>query len=164
MANWSQSHLLQSLGWAILNSLWQMALLWFLYSMANVLLRLSSARRYQLAVASMIAGCCWFVLTFLYFFESNPISSIAFFNQTIQESNHFFHILLLSASITYLSLLVFPAYRLYLNWQFIQKVKKQGLQKADLCCRLFVQRVAQQLGLKKKVQVYLSELVKSPAR
>ena len=162
MANWSQSHFLQSLGWATLNSFWQMALLWCIFLGANYLVRLSSHKKYQFAVLSIVTGFAWFLFTFFYYFKSSAVSSIAFFNQNIQENNSLLNICLLSASVTYLGLLIFPSYKLYKNWQFIKKVRKQSMQKADLNFRLFVQKIGAQLGIKKKVLVYLSDLVKSP--
>jgi len=162
MANWSQSHFLQSLGWATLNSFWQMALLWCIFLGANYLVRLSSHKKYQLAVLSIVTGFAWFLFTFFYYFKSSSVSSIAFFNQNIQENNSFLNICLLSASVTYLGLLIFPSYKLYKNWQFIKRVRKQSMKKADLNFRLFVQKIGAQLGIKKKVLVYLSDLVKSP--
>lgn len=162
MAGWSQSHFLQSLGWATLNSFWQMALLWCLFLAASRIFKLSPQKKYQFSVIAITTGFFWFVSTFLMFYQSSSISSIAFFNQSIRENNNILQIFLIAASITYLVLLVFPSYRLFQNWRFVQKIKKEGLQKAELSYRLFVQKIAGQLGLKKKVQLYLSEFVHSP--
>jgi bla regulator protein BlaR1 len=162
MANLSQSHFLQSLGWATLNSFWQMALLWCIYLAINSVVKTSSHRKYQLAVAAIIAGFVWFAFTFVYYFNSSPVSTVAFFNQSINESNSILNSFLLSASVAYLALLIFPSFRLFKNWQFVQRIKKQGLQKADLNYRLFVQKVSSQLGISKKVLIYISELVTSP--
>ena len=162
MANWSQSHLLQSLGWATLNSFWQMALLWCVYSAANYFFRLSPHKKYQLSAVAIFSGFAWFVISFVYFYQHSSISSIGFFNQTISESDNLLRVFLLSASVAYLGLLVFPSYRLFCNWRFVQQIKKEGLQKADLNYRLFVQKISSQLGIRKKVFVYLSELVNSP--
>lgn len=162
MASWSQSHFLQSLGWATLNSFWQMALLWCLYLAASHLFKLSSHKKYQLSVTAIVIGFAWFVLSFIFFYESSPASAIGVFNQTITESNSLLNIFLISASVAYLSLLFFPSYRLFRNWQFVQRIKKEGLKKADLNYRLFVQKVSGHLNIGKKVLVYVSEIVKSP--
>jgi bla regulator protein blaR1 len=162
MANWSQSHFLQSLGWATLNSFWQMALLWCIYLAINSVFKISSHKKYQFAVAAIVTGFVWFVFTFIYYFNSSSVSSIAIFNTALNESNSLLNTFLLSASLAYLSLLAFPSYRLFRNWQFVQRIKKYGLQKADLNYRLFVQKVSAQLGIGKKVLVYISELVTSP--
>lgn len=162
MASWSQSHFLQSLGWATLNSFWQMALLWCIYLAINSVFKTSFHKKYQLAVAAILTGFAWFTFTFIYYYNSSSVSSIAIFNQTISESNSILNIFLLSASLAYLSLLLFPSYRLFKNWQFVQRIKKEGLRKADLNYRLFVNKISAQLGITKKVFVYLSDLVTSP--
>jgi len=162
MANWSQSHFLQSLGWATLNSFWQMAFLWCIYLAINSVFKTSYHKKYQLAVAAILSGFVWFASTFVYYFNSSSVSSIAIFNQSISESNTMLNVLLISASIAYLSLLIFPSYRLFKNWEFVQRIKKEGLLKADLNYRLFVNKISAQLGITKKVFVYISELVTSP--
>ncbi|MFL5741089.1 MAG: M56 family metallopeptidase [Flavisolibacter sp.] len=162
MANWSQSHFLQSLGWATLNSFWQMALLWCLYLCANSLFQLSAHKKYKLSVLAVMTGFAWFIFSFIYFFRAETVSSIALFNQSLQTPNSILNVFLLSASITYLGLLFFPSYRLFRNWQFVRRIKREGIKKADLGYRLFVQKIACQLGISQKVFVFVSELVKSP--
>jgi beta-lactamase regulating signal transducer with metallopeptidase domain len=162
MANWGQSHFLQSLGWATLNSFWQMALLWCIYSGLAYLFNFSSRKKYQLSALAIATGFAWFVFTFLYYYGSSSVSTISFFNQPINESSKLLNIFLLSASLTYLGLLIFPSFRLFRNWQFVQRIKKQGLHKAELNYRLFVQKISGQMGIQQKVIVYVSELVRSP--
>lgn len=159
--DWSQSHFLQSLGWATLSSIWQMALLWCLYLAATLFLRLSSSKKYQLSVAAILAGFVWFVFTFFYYFNAKETFNIPFFSRSI-GFNNVSNVFLIAASVAYLGLLIFPSYRLFQNWQFVQRIQNKSLQKADLNYRLFVQKVAAQLGIRKKVFVYLSALVKSP--
>jgi bla regulator protein blaR1 len=162
MANWSQSHFLQSLGWATLNSFWQMALLWCFYLAASHLLKLSPHRKYQFSVTAIVTGFSWFVLTFFFFFNRTPVSTIGWFDQGINASNSFLNSCLIAASVTYLGLLFFPAYKLFRNWQFVQRIKKTGIAKADLDYRLFVQKIAGHLGVTRKVAVFVSSLVTSP--
>ncbi|HYO21886.1 MAG TPA: M56 family metallopeptidase [Flavisolibacter sp.] len=161
MAHWSQSHFLQALGWATLNSFWQMAVLWTAFVAANYFFKLSATKKYQASVGAMLIGFGWFVTTFVLYYQNNS-SSYAFFENTIPHSDSFLNICLISASVTYLFLLVFPAIRLFKNWQFVQVIKKDGLSKADLNYRLFVQNVAGHLGITKKVKLVVSNLVSSP--
>jgi beta-lactamase regulating signal transducer with metallopeptidase domain len=162
MAGWSQSHFLQALGWATLNSFWQMAFLWCLYLAVSHLFRLGSLKKYQFSVLAIILGFTWFVVNFISFFRSSPISTIGIFDQRINDTNNVLNIFLMSASVSYLSLLFFPSYRLFKNWRFVQRIKREGLQKAGLNYRLFVQSVAGHLGIGKKVLVFVSDIVKSP--
>jgi beta-lactamase regulating signal transducer with metallopeptidase domain len=162
MANWSQSHFLQSLGWATLNSFWQMALLWCLFLAISYLFKPGSHKKYQLSVIAIITGFVWFIICFIQFYTSNPVSTIAFFDQSIPETDSILNILLISASVAYLSLLAFPTLRLYNNYLFVQKIKKEGIKKADLTYRLFVQKISGNLNISKKVRVYVSSIVRSP--
>jgi len=162
MASFGHSAFLQALGWATLNSFWQMALLWCLFLAAANLLKLSSHKKYQLSVFAIVTGFVWFVISFAFFYKSRPVSTIAIFDQSVNESNSLLNIFLISASVAYLSLLIFPSYKLFKNWQFVQHIKKEGLQKADLNYRLFVQKISGHLGIGKKVLVYVSEIVSSP--
>ena len=162
MADWSQSHFLQSLGWATLNSFWQMALLWCLFLGISHVFRLNSHKKYQLSVISIITGFLWFIASFVLFYTSNPVSTIVFFNQSIPETDGILNIFLISASVAYLSLLALPTWRLYKNYQFVQHIKKEGLAKAELSYRLFVQKISGQLGIGKKVKVYVSSIARSP--
>jgi hypothetical protein len=61
MAAWTESLFLQALGWATLNSLWQMALLWAVFSFANYSFRLSATRKYQASVGAILTGFAWFL-------------------------------------------------------------------------------------------------------
>ena len=162
MTGWSSSHFLQSLGWAILNSIWQMALLWILYLAIQHFFRLKAAHKFQASLISIFTGFAWFLFTFFYYLQTSPVAPVALFTGSIEATNSLLRITLLSASIAYLGLLIFPAYKLYRNWRFVQTIKKSGLSKAGLNYRLFVQRIAGHLGITKKVMVYASELVKSP--
>ena len=122
MADLSQSHFLQALGWATLNSFWQMAVLWCLFFGANHLFKLSATKKYQASVGAMLIGFAWFVTTFVLYYQ-NHTSTYAIFENTISHTNSLLNICLIAASVTYLILLVFPAVRLFKNWQFVQVIK-----------------------------------------
>lgn len=112
-------------------------------------------------MGALLIGFAWFVSTFIFYYL-NHSSSYAFFENTVVHSNQLLNILLLSASVTYLVLLVFPSVRLFRNWRFVQIIKKEGQQKAQLEYRLYVQKVAFLLGITKKVKLVVSSLVNSP--
>lgn len=161
MAAWTQSPFLQALGWATLNSFWQMALLWGLFAAANHVFKLSASRKFQIAVGALLVGAGWAMGTFILYYQ-NRTSTVAFFENSIVQSSSLLRICLLAASLTYLLLLLFPAARLYRNWQFVQTIKKTALRKAQFEHRLFVQKVSFLLGIKQRVKVAVSSLVQSP--
>lgn len=159
MADWSQSVFMQALGWATLNSFWQMAILWLCYQTFVTLFRASSQLRYQLSVLSLIAGFAWFCLTIVTYNKPEHPFTMG----TVTEiAPSLFNIFLVSASATYLLLLVIPSLKLLRNWRFVQTIRKEGLSKAALDYRLYVRNIAAHLNIKPKVQVFVSELVNSP--
>jgi beta-lactamase regulating signal transducer with metallopeptidase domain len=161
MTGWNGSQFLQALGWATLNSFWQMALLWCVFAGADYFFKLSALKKYQASVAAMFLGFGWFITTFISYYESST-TAFAFFENTITHSNYLLQVCLFSASITYLLLLAFPAVRLFKNWQFVQAIKTQGHHKAGLEYRLFIRKISAHLNITKKVKLVVSELVTSP--
>lgn len=162
MTGLSQSQFLQALGWSTLNSFWQMAFLWCCFWVANHLFNLSASKKYALAVTSVAAGSVWFILTFIVFYQTNAHYTLQLLEHSLEIPAPVMPAYLTAASVAYLLLLVIPAYRLFLNWRFVQLIRKTGLQKIDIQYKLFVKKVGAQLGLKKEVGIYLSDLIKSP--
>jgi bla regulator protein blaR1 len=163
MAGLSQSAFLQALGWATLNSFWQMALLWCVFLGANYFFKLSAQNKYYLSAVFVISGAVWFFVSFfLHYNNYTPGNSFDFAKYSIPSLSNLLPVILTSASITYLILLLVPAYRLVCSWKSIQLLRKVGLQKTEIHYKLFVKKIARNLGIRKPVAVYFSELVKSP--
>lgn len=161
MATWTQSQFLQALGWATLNSFWQMALLWGIFAALNHVFKLSASRKYEAAVIALLGGAGWAISTFVFYYQ-NHSSTYAFFQNTIANSNSLLHVCLFAASLTYLLLLVFPTIKLYQNWRFVQTIKNTAHCKAKFEYRLFVQKVSFLLGVTRKIKIVVSSLVQSP--
>src|SRR5688572_22008522 len=109
-----QSNFLQALGWAVLNSLWQMALLWVVYQLVIAFSRKAgSAHKSTLASGLLIAGFGWFVYTFISIFITEASGDSIVTNQFTalegnQQLNNWMNNTLPIASILYLILLIFP--------------------------------------------------------
>src|SRR5438045_9288606 len=131
MAAWSQSPFLQALGWAMLNSLWQMALLFVGFSILQQAVSLSAQRKYYIAIGSMGAGLLWFVYTFFVFYNKGAAGTLLL-QHRLAPTSQTWNVVLSSASITYLLLLDIPAYRLAKNWRYLEHLKKLGLQKTAM--------------------------------
>src|SRR5688572_33202041 len=59
-----QSAFLKALGWALLNSLWQMALLWLVcMALTRNGKKLLSRQRHTIALLSLTGGSLWFLIT-----------------------------------------------------------------------------------------------------
>jgi len=170
-----QSAFLKALGWALLNSLWQMALLWLVYvGLTMNGKKLLSRQRHAIALLSLAGGSLWFIATLvinlykaasgpqvitLYVTESDP----AIANHTLPGIiSHLFEPALPFLSLAYLVAATFLFVRFYVQYRHTQRLFTTGLHKADAEWRLFLQQAVQHMSIKKKVQIWLSSLVDTP--
>ena len=162
----NHANFLQSLGWAALNSLWQIAFLWIIFQLLVTVFKVKPSFKSGIASTLLIAGFGWFIYTFATTY--NTASNIATFSSGLlnvngnQQVNSWFLQFLPIASIIYLSLLIFPILSFIRNYRYVQIISRYGLSKINIDSKLFVKRTASLLGIKRKVQVWVSELVSSP--
>ena len=173
-----QSTFLQALGYAIANSLWQTALVWLIYMSITGLISISAALKYRLAVSAQVTGFVWFIITFQFYYRqySDAWQHPAAVPQNIQpvlSSNTDLSSQLINwmvrgeqllpyVSMAYLLLMLFLCIRWALGYRQTQLIRNHGLQKMPAEWRLFVNRIAGQLNIKKKIQVFLSDAVTTP--
>ncbi len=162
-----QSNFLQALGWAVLNSLWQMALLWVVYQLVTAIFRTArSSQKSVLATTLLFAGFAWFVFTFFIILQDTSsahtgYSTFIFVNGN-QEVNNWLYTMLPAASVVYLVMLILPVLNFIRNYRYVQVIRRYGLTKADVQWRMFVQKMAAQMGINKAVHIWMSEFVTSP--
>jgi bla regulator protein BlaR1 len=159
---WSQSIFLQALGWATLNSFWQIGLLWCAFQLTTYFGKPGSNRKYQQAVLSLSAGAAWFAWTFFSYYANGQSEAASFLSQPLIASGQLLPMILTAASVTYLILLFVPAVNVFRNWRYLRTIRTTGLGKAPVKYRLFVEKIAAHIGIRKTVRVYLSNLVTSP--
>ena len=163
-----QANFLQSLGWAVINSLWQVALLWIAYQIITVLIRKPNAAfKSSLASGLLIAGFAWFVYTFIIAYFSSANRTLITTSFIFPENNNgqvidWLQQLLPVASIIYFLLLTMPLLRFVRNYRYVQVIRQYGLTKITADWRIFVSNIASRMGIKKPVSVWISELVSSP--
>ncbi len=144
------------LGWSLLDSIWQMAVLWITYTLLTAgSKRISPAAKYNLVVLFVFISAEWFVYTFLQLLNEPaktilpgfiPISSIA--NRWISR--------------------VSSGYLLILFIRFLQYIKRQYFHGNNLAGKLpapewqtVADRYARLLGIRRKVEVYLCEVTET---
>jgi len=181
MTAFFQSPFLSALGWALANSLWQMALLWLLFQLCfSTSKKITPRLTYLGALVFMMVGFVWFAITFVQQYAAlNSISrflaqlpevdaaataaasernALAFGSLiTIGEK----YLPYLSAS--YLIILVMLFVRLANAYGYSQEIRTQGLLKIDYHWRVFVQNYAQRIGIHRAVSIFLSERIDVPA-
>lgn len=167
MMTGGQANFFQSLGWAVLNSLWQLALLWVLYQIITGLFKTAKPFfKSFLASSLLIAGFTWFVYTFLTVYSSRAITEGSLSSGIITDGNpglsNWLKETLPLASVIYLILLVLPLLRFVRNYRYVQIIRQYGRTKMNVEWRMFVNKVAMRMGIKKQVSIWVSELVSSP--
>ncbi|MDE3142707.1 MAG: M56 family metallopeptidase [Bacteroidota bacterium] len=175
------SPFLQALGYAIANSLWQMALVWILFSFVHIILKPVAANKYRLGIAAQLTGFIWFIITLQFYFNK---CSDAFANNSslyhasdiaiiFPETTHSFSSVILNVLIKAEQLLPFLSFAyllllgvLLIRWtnQYYrtQFIRSKGLQEIDEQWKQFVERIAEQLHIYNKIEIYVSELINSP--
>ncbi len=163
-----QSDLLQALGWAVLNSLWQMALLWVIFQLISGIFRSANpSQKSYFATSLIIIGFTWFLYTFFSVLTQNtPVNNViasGIINTNGNEQlNDWLNTMLPVASVVYLALLLLPAFYFIRNYRYVQAIRQHQLTKIDVQWRIFVKNVAASLGIKKPVHIWLSGIVTSP--
>ena len=162
----NQVNFLQSLGWALINSLWQMALLWVVYQFITVSFhKMRPAHKTSLATVLTFSGFTWFVYTLISSLVSQTNSIISFYyTGLISDDNwkYFASKVLPYASLIYLVVLVAPIWQFIRNYRFVQMIRKTGIKKIDVAWKMYVKRTSVAMGIARDVKIWLSELVTSP--
>ena len=161
------SNFLQALGWAVLNSLWQMAFLWVIF---QVLLSfgIESSTKSRLATFLLGVGFAWFMYTLISFWIIDPSSvkssllSVGMLQNGNADWNEELQMILPFASAAYLLLLIIPTIQFIRNYRFVRVLRSNGISKCHVDLRIFVQTFAERMGIKQTVHVHISDLISSP--
>ena len=176
-----QSTFLQALGFAIANSLWQTALVWLICMLVNSLLSLTASAKYRLSAVAQLISFTWFIITFQFYYHQYSeawqqlatVSTVSQNIQTIAWNNSSFSSLMINGmvkaekllpyvSMAYLLLMLFLCTRWFVGYRQTQVIRNTGLQKIPVEWRVFVKRISAQLGIKKNIRLFLSDLVTTP--
>src|SRR4030095_2789303 len=162
----SQVNFLQSLGWSLINSLWQMALLWVAYQFITVSFhKMRPAHKTSLATVLTFCGFAWFVYTLTTSLVSQTNSITSFYNAGMisdTDWKYFAGKILPYASVTYLIILIAPVWQFIRNYRYVQVIRNSGIRKMDVAWRLYVKRTAAAMGIVREVKIWISEWVTSP--
>lgn len=161
------SNFLQALGWAVLNSLWQMAFLWVIFQVILSFGITRSSAKSRLSTFLLSTGFAWFLFTLIshWLIDPNAIKrsllAVGSFNGKTSW-NEQLQMILPYASLAYLLLLFIPTIQFIRNYRFVQAIRTTGLSKCHVDLRIFVQRFAERMGVRKSVHIYISDLITSP--
>ena len=162
----NQVNFLQSLGWSLISSLWQMALLWVVYQFITVFFhKIRPAHKTSLATLLTFSGFAWFIYTLISSLVSETNSITSFYNAGVISDNswkYFAGKILPYASAVYLVILIAPVWQFIRNYRVVQMIRKTGIKKMDVAWRMYVKRTSVAMGIARDVKIWLSECVTSP--
>lgn len=171
-----QSAFLKALGWSLLDSLWQMGILWLLYLTftANGK-KFTAHQRHSLALLSLAGGSLWFVITLvinIYDIAAAPtVITVQALDNAAPASLSYSLVSRVSTGVEPVLPFLSAAYLLVAAWLFIrffrqyrhtQQLLTTDVKKVHPELRVFLQRMAAQMGVKKNVQIWLSAVVDAP--
>jgi beta-lactamase regulating signal transducer with metallopeptidase domain len=169
----NQSAFLKALGWSLVDSLWQMGILWLVYVCLTANgKKFQSRQRHTIALLSLAGGSLWFIVTLVINFyqaasapevvtlyaDAGTAASSSFIGQVIAFCEPAVPFL----SAAYLGIILLLFARFYTNYRYTQRLFTQGLQKAHPEWRMFLQQAAMHMGIKKNVRIWFSSLVDTP--
>jgi len=160
----SHSNFLQALGWAVINSLWQMALLWMFYKLFVFIGKAGSSLKSKSAFILLIGGTGWFIISFILAYNT-PVknnSTLFTWNDISYSLNDRISSVLPYASIAYLVLLVIPVIRFIISLRQVIQIRTKNIRKIEIQWRLFVKKMTAYLDIRRPVQVWISENITSP--
>lgn len=165
-----QSGFLKALGWSLIDSFWQMGLIWLLYIgiTANSRKR-NAAQRHNLALLSLAGGSAWFIAGFFIHLSSirpalaqgaekaftNPAFKSSFVSSFIDGAAPYL-------SAVYLVALLFLIARFLCQYRQSLRLFHTGILEPDASLSAFVERTARTMGIAKKVVIGLSTLAHTP--
>jgi len=162
----NQVNFLQSLGWSLINSLWQMALLWVVYQFITVFFhKIRPSHKTSLATLLTFSGFAWFIYTFISSLVSETNSITSFYNAGVISDTgwkYFAGKILPYASAVYLVILIAPVWQFIRNYRVVQMIRKTGIKKMDVAWKMYVKRTSVAMGIAREVKIWLSECVTSP--
>jgi beta-lactamase regulating signal transducer with metallopeptidase domain len=170
----TQSPLLKALGWALFDSLWQMALLWLLYSLLIfVFSQIAAGIRHGLAVMLISLGAFWSGATFVaiwcrpqqdHWITGSWLNLLPVTQQgrLWQISRFFTDVILVDGSSLYLLVLSGLLIRYLYHYRQSTQLTRRGLSKLPPELRVFVSATSSRMGIRPAVSAWLSSKVDVP--
>lgn len=181
----NQSAFIQSLGWAIANSLWQLAALWLCYQLFTAFNKKAGPSiKNFMATLLLLTGSSWFIYGLLskYFtlqnevvviLQGDKIQNQATWNSLTATSGSFYSFINTASiflekylpylSAAYLLVFAFLFVRLLYAWNQSHLIKTKGLFPLQQQWAEHFIHLTEQAAIHKKVSVWLSERIDVPA-
>src|SRR5690606_2055815 len=159
-----QSAFLQALGWSLADSIWQMGIAWLIYFISVRYFVLSAIQKHNLAVLSLAAGSLAFVSSIIYrlAYPSSPGYIESFFIYSPLVNKPFIENIFPVISGIYLLLSFFMLLRFTWLYKKTRELNRITSFKAPIELRLFTQKSALKIGIKKQITVGITSGINTP--
>ncbi|MGH2649570.1 MAG: M56 family metallopeptidase, partial [Ginsengibacter sp.] len=168
---------LQVLGSAILNSLWQVFVLWLLYETISVSYKNASARfRNNLSTILLFFSFIWFIGSFIAkIIKPQGEVSIGSLKTGISELTSLHPVASIDAflsyagsslpylSVAYIFLLFFLMAKLFTAYRYVYIISNKRLSSPPAQLYAFAKKVSTQMGITRKISVWISHNIDVPA-
>ncbi len=154
------AHFFQSLSFALLNSIWQMALLWLLFLSLNYKKENNPQFKFILLIFFQVFGFTWFLQTFISAYTSTKTIE-SFFNFAFVE-NKFLNDVLFFVGAIYLLIVLYQVILFLLGIRSIVHFKNKNFQIGISHYDLFVQQMSKSLGIVSQVGLKVSNEIATP--
>jgi beta-lactamase regulating signal transducer with metallopeptidase domain len=148
----------ENLGFAIINSFWQMIILWLFVVSIRYFLNISVKSSYIIAVLAQFAGFGWFIYTIFHPFRFSSIQNglpvIGYSENKLNIINYI--------SIIYILFLILNYLKLIKDFHYSSRIRKNGISDVSEHIQNFIDNNLLKLEIRKKVKISLSRLVNSP--
>ena len=162
-----QSVFIQALGYAIVNSLVQMALLWLLMQVVLNVFTTTPRSRYHIALITQLTGFTWFVITCCrHLSVAQNTSLFPGYSYAVGVVSPAIGQGLSAAipwlSVTYLLLLIIFVTRWVNGYYHTTRLQNNHCTPAPLTLQQFVSNRSAWMGITRHIQVFVSEKISSP--
>lgn len=159
-----ESVFLQALAYALLNSIWQMGLLWLATIFVLRIFNLSSSQKFNIAFAAQLCGFAVFIYTLVFTYSHQKY--LGFFSianlSYINNSGNVLKYTMPFAGLLYIIFLFKYIVRLFINYRFTQNLRNNNLIKISAENRIFVEEISSIFSIHKNVKIYLSNAIRCP--
>ena len=153
-------HFLSALGNSILNSFWQMGLLWlFVVIVSKYRKNLAPGALSTLSFTALLTGFIAFIITFITSFFS-PVTGSGILYWV--DSSRLSETIMNYAACIYLLLLIVPIAKFFAGYISVHKLRRKGLHRAHGKYKIFMLDMVNYLGIKKNVKLWLSDVAEVP--
>jgi hypothetical protein len=144
------------LGWCLLDSIWQMAVIWMAYKMVTAGNRqISPAGKHNLILLFVFIGTEWFVYSFIHFMNEPSTRFLPGFIRVSPDANHWVSWL----SLFYLAIL--SGRLLQYGMRYFRGWSNETSRSPSPVFQAFANRYSKILGIRRKVQVYICTLAET---